>query len=462
MAVVGGGMAGLTAALSAAERGADVILIEAGSAPGGSACLSSGRIWTLPDYETFRRTVPLGDARLQCMLTSSLESAFEWLASSVGHLGPQATDKPGIGRQMLLGRTGDRGAYFRRFAERCAAAGVRLEFDAELVGLVRADAACELDVRRNGLGLRVMARSVVLATGGMQGDREGLSKHLGPEAALLMLRSNPHSRGAGVRAGLAVGGVPSRGCSGFYGKSMPRHADLVQPGEFKRFTLDIARHTLAVNVDGLRFVDEAAGSSGEAIPNAGLYQPDGGRYFLLINGSQSLSLQVDDLADLAARAGVALDSILLEADTADDLADRMAAAWGVDRHGLALTLAEATDASRLGHGQSMLPPRRRAPVPLRVPPIRAVACRPAITIPFGGLSVDPDMTLTDANGTPIAGVYAAGADAGGVYAGTYAGGLAWALASGRVAGLRAAARRGDQVEEEQSCPGPSLGSGSGP
>jgi NADPH-dependent 2,4-dienoyl-CoA reductase/sulfur reductase-like enzyme len=58
--VVGGGMAGLAAAMVAAENGARVLVIEKGSRPGGSAALSVGMFWAVPDVETLRRRVPLG------------------------------------------------------------------------------------------------------------------------------------------------------------------------------------------------------------------------------------------------------------------------------------------------------------------------------------------------------------------------------------------------------------------
>ena len=44
--VIGAGMAGLSAAGWAAERGARVIVIERAAATGGSAVLSGGVLWT--------------------------------------------------------------------------------------------------------------------------------------------------------------------------------------------------------------------------------------------------------------------------------------------------------------------------------------------------------------------------------------------------------------------------------
>jgi glycine/D-amino acid oxidase-like deaminating enzyme len=59
--VVGGGMARLAAATGATENGARVLVIEKGSRPGGSVALSVGMFWAVPDFETLRRRLPLGN-----------------------------------------------------------------------------------------------------------------------------------------------------------------------------------------------------------------------------------------------------------------------------------------------------------------------------------------------------------------------------------------------------------------
>jgi glycine/D-amino acid oxidase-like deaminating enzyme len=59
--VIGGGMAGLTAALEAAEAGSDVLVLEAEPAVGGSMVLSGGLIWAPASFELIRRWIPRGD-----------------------------------------------------------------------------------------------------------------------------------------------------------------------------------------------------------------------------------------------------------------------------------------------------------------------------------------------------------------------------------------------------------------
>src|SRR3546814_13822578 len=90
-----------------------------------------------------------------------------------------------------------------------------------------------------------------------------LAEHFGPEAERLMVRSNPHSRGDGVRAGREMSGALSRGTSAFYGKSMPLSAECLEPEEYTTYTLDVARHATDVRTNGRSIVGGASGIRSE-------------------------------------------------------------------------------------------------------------------------------------------------------------------------------------------------------
>src|SRR5262249_56211771 len=68
-------------------------------------------------------------------------------------------------------------------------------------------------------------------------------------------------------------------------------------------------------------------------------------------------------------------------------------------------------------------------LPFATPPDARVAVRvaPAITHTIGGLRVDDDARVIAEDGTPVDGLFAAGADAGGISTGGYPSGLAPAL-----------------------------------
>jgi succinate dehydrogenase/fumarate reductase flavoprotein subunit len=80
--VVGGGMAGMTAASYAAHHGATVIVVEKGHEIGGSAVLSGGGLWTVADLDTFMRVNPEGDSELGRVLVDQYAVVAEWIEST--------------------------------------------------------------------------------------------------------------------------------------------------------------------------------------------------------------------------------------------------------------------------------------------------------------------------------------------------------------------------------------------
>lgn len=86
--IAGGGMAGLCAALAAAETGAEVTVLEKAPDVGGSARLSGGIIWTYQTRVLQRRLVPEGDPTLQALLAEEFEPA-----SSPDAASPRSTSR---------------------------------------------------------------------------------------------------------------------------------------------------------------------------------------------------------------------------------------------------------------------------------------------------------------------------------------------------------------------------------
>src|SRR5215217_6410377 len=92
--VVGGGMAGLTAALAAAEAGGDVLVLESEPAVGGSMAISGGLIWGPGSHELAR--------------------AWSWYEDHGLPLDPPVAclkDRMGRGRLMAIGGPGARGPW---------------------------------------------------------------------------------------------------------------------------------------------------------------------------------------------------------------------------------------------------------------------------------------------------------------------------------------------------------------
>src|SRR5450759_2071371 len=87
--LVGGGMAGLCGAISALEKGANVLVLEKGTRFGGSMWLSNGLIWTFADRAQVRKHISDGDEALQDFLVDGLPDSLVWLASQGVELEPE-------------------------------------------------------------------------------------------------------------------------------------------------------------------------------------------------------------------------------------------------------------------------------------------------------------------------------------------------------------------------------------
>jgi NADPH-dependent 2,4-dienoyl-CoA reductase/sulfur reductase-like enzyme len=86
--VIGGGMVGLAAA-AVAEAGAQVIVVDKGSRPGGSAALSVGVFWAPPDFQSLRERVPLGNMALGRAVVEAYPGAVEEIRSMGIEVGEQ-------------------------------------------------------------------------------------------------------------------------------------------------------------------------------------------------------------------------------------------------------------------------------------------------------------------------------------------------------------------------------------
>jgi len=223
---------------------------------------------------------------------------------------------------------------------------------------------------------------------------------------------------------------------------MPAPPAAPAPDRWTKVTQYASSDTILVNLRGERFFDESRSLADETAPFEIVQQP-GGRAALLMDrrvhdgdalegrSNQSAGTQFDNAAaEPGARAA--------RADTLEGLADQVAA-WGVSKAGLLATISEFNSAVGAGRGADLRVPRRAAPFGLVEPPFYALFVRAAITFTNGGAEADTHMRVINRDGTPIPGLFAAGADAGGTYQAGYMGGLVLGLVQGRIAGASAAA-----------------------
>ncbi|HZU06773.1 MAG TPA: FAD-dependent oxidoreductase [Chloroflexota bacterium] len=431
--VVGAGMAGLAAALTAQDAGARVILLEAGDAPGGSAALSAGNLATFGSYDELRQTIPLGEPEQGRLLVETYDAAVRWLAALGVATPPSISHEFGFARCVRI----DPPAALRHLADTFQARGgtlltrtratrLRVEAPHRVAGVVAIGAAGPQEIR---------ARSVVLATGGFQGNPELTTRYIGRWADRMPVRSNPWSVGDGLLMGLEVGAGTSRGLHAFYGHLLPAPPATLTPADFLPTTAYYSRYCVLVNRRGERFTDESLGDEMNAQAAA---RQEAAAVFAILDAEiyeQRILAHPSGIDRIAAARAVG--GRVAVASTLEGLVAQLGA-WGIHQHTLLQTLRDYNQAMESGSDERLPVPRTHHRAPLHRPDFIAVALVPAITFTHGGLRIDGRCRVLDRHGVPIAGLYAAGADAGGTFYERYGGGLAMALTLGRAAGAAAA------------------------
>ncbi|HVQ95387.1 MAG TPA: FAD-dependent oxidoreductase [Mycobacteriales bacterium] len=426
--VVGGGMAGLTAAAVAATEGARVVLVEKGEHLGGSA-IYAGFAWTAPSVDVLREINPDGDPELGRTLVGGFAEGVDWIRSLGVDCRPAVPVlRYGRGHQF------DTQHYLTRCEQRIRQHG-GLIWTRTRAESLRMDGAAVTGatVRRPDGGLsRIQARWTLLASGGYQADPQLRAALIHPQAAGLQLRGNPGSEGDGLRLGRSAGAVFGTDGAGFYGHLIPAGVPLRDPSQYVDLALYFSEHALLFNRTGERFVDETLGDHLSTIalvaqPQArGLLVADARTHRDWITQSYVDGGPAVDKFALASRLG-ARCAVAHSLDELDD----MPAEWGYP--GAKIRAAIERLNSTPDEPDRTSPGRRHDRPPLTEPPYYLLEAAPAITFTLGGLLIDPAARVRSAAGGRVPGLLAAGADAGGLYHQAYAGGLAAALVFGRAA-----------------------------
>ncbi|MFJ9627033.1 FAD-dependent oxidoreductase [Streptomyces sp. NPDC101175] len=435
--VLGGGMAGLSAAARVAAAGGSVVLVEKAERTGGSARFA-GFVWTAPTVEEMRRVNPDGDPELAAALLDGFADGVAWIRSLGVDCRPPVPVL-GFGRGHQL----DTNHYLDTCERLIRDRGQQVLTGTSATSLVTENGVVKgADlVLPDGSPRRVEASWTLLATGGFQGDPDLRAEHIHPRAAGIGLRANPHSRGDGLTLGRSAGAAFGKKDAGFYGHLMPAGVSLADPARFVDLALYYSEHALLFDTTGERFVDETVG---DHLTTMALLERPGARGLLVadarvhrewITASYVAGIPGVDKFQLCHRAGARC----AVADSLEDFAS-MPEEWGYPGATIRDRIEEFNAAASANGGTT--PGRALDRLPLDEPPFYVVEAAPAITFTFGGLLIDAGARALSAASdgrAPVPGLLAAGADAGGLYRRAYAGGLAPALVFGLAAARTALA-----------------------
>lgn len=458
--VVGGGLAGLSAANRAAELGLSVVVLEQGAAPdypcnsrysGGIVHVAQKDMRADPaDIQAAIDALTDGDnsTALSHIMADEAARALEWMREQGGKfikggvlefmrwvLAPPRPRRPGL---EWKGRGPD--VFLRNLTAKLESHGGKLERGVRATGLiVEGGRVTGVTVERDGppeqsKAEQFRSEAVVIADGGFQGDADMVRQYISPNPDALFTRGAGNGNGDGLRMAMAAGaGVV--GMNRFYGHLLGRETfnnEKLWPYP----TVDaIAQVSVVVDEAGARAFDEGQG---------GVYMANN---IAALDDPLSMTVIFDD----SVWTGLAADnryppcmnpSFVNEGGTvfaADSLAE-LAGQIGVDAAGLAKTVADFNAAVEAGSPEALSPPRstkKFQPNALRTAPFHAIQLCAGMTYTMGGVMIDRNSRVLHDDGAPVAGLYAAGSATGGIEGGpsaAYIGGLSKAV----ITGLRAA------------------------
>lgn len=428
--VVGGGTAGLPAAIFAARRGAKVLIVEAGSVLGGTLFLSTGQMSAAGTQlqrskgiddspqehydDVMRISEGTADPEMVRLAVENAADTFDWLMDR-GFVPLPGHPVKGFGHEPY---SKDR-YYWAEQKGQAILAVLNQELKPELkrgrVSVLLNTKAKELVQAPDGTvtGLvtvdqedRVshhLAQNLLLACGGyaynpqMMEELEGHTKY--------GITSWPLSLGTGITLGTDAGGyvrnaelyLPSFGnvlANDVFPSarvaSLNHHPERRQPWE------------IYVNVNGKRFVREDIPSV-HAREMALLKQP-GHRYWIILDdaileaATPILRGWTRDELRSAFRNG---KSMFYRADSLGKLGDKA----GINSEELSITVA-GYNVGRVAEKDEL--GRIHMPLPIDRPPFYAIRVQGDGVTSTGGLAVDRNLSVVRPDGSPIPNLYAAG------------------------------------------------------
>ena len=271
IAVIGGGNAALCAAMTAAEAGAKVLILEAAPKPyrGGNSrhtrnfrCMHGAPLGPLVEAyhedeyfeDLLKVTAGKTDEHLARLAIRTSQDCLPWMEAHGVRFQPSLSGTLSLGRTNAFFMGGGKGlvnAYYRT-ADRL---GIDVLYEAPVTHLeLDGDRITRVDYSHQGRDISIAPKSVIVASGGFQADTDWLTRAWGPAARNFLIRGTPYNRGV-VLADLLGQGVESVGdADQCHAVAIDGRAPKFDGGIVTR--LDCVPFSIVVNKRGARFYDE--------------------------------------------------------------------------------------------------------------------------------------------------------------------------------------------------------------
>jgi tricarballylate dehydrogenase len=454
VAVIGGGNAGLCAALSARLKGASVIVLE--GAPrdfrGGNSrhtrnlrCAHAAPTDVLTESysedeflaDLMRVTGNETDGPLARLLVDRSAGCPDWMRQFGVRFQPSLSGTLHLSRTNAFFLGGGK-ALMNSYYASAERLGIRAVYDAEVMGLEIDDGEFRAaTVRAGGAVERIHARTVVVAAGGFEANVDWLREIWGDAADNFVIRGTPYNRGTLLKMLLEAGAQAVGDPAECHAVAVDARAPRFDGGIVTR--LDSLPFGIVVNKHGDRFYDEGE----DAWPK---------RYAIW---GRLIARQPDQIAYSlvdAKAAGTFMPSVFppIVAQSIGELA----AALGLPVDRLEATVSSFNRAVRPGtfdhtklddcRTEGLVPDKTHWARPIDTSPFWGYPLRPGITFTYLGVRVDDRARVLLAGGEPAKNIHAAGEImAGNILRRGYIAGIGMTIGTvfGRVAGEQAATHR---------------------
>lgn len=449
--VIGGGNAGLCAAISAREAGARAMLVEHADRAlrGGNSrhtrnlrARHDGPLATLVDsysgeeYWQDILRVTAGNTR-EALARMTIEASSDlvlWLQHQGVHFQPALSGTLNLARTNAFFLGGGKALVNALYltAERL---GVEIHYGAEAQTLEISNgqfkSAC---VEQGAVVTEIKAQALVVASGGFQANTDWLQEAWGDKAKNFLIRGTPYAQGRMLKELIGNGMRTVGSADQCHAVAIDARAPRFDGGIVSR--LDSVPFGIVVNSHAARFYDEGEDFWPRRYAIWGR---------LVAEQPQQIAYSIIDSKSIDRFMPSVFPAI--KADSVSELAGLI----DLDREKLSVTISNFNNAVVSGrfdqnqlddcHTENLQPPKSHWALPIDSPPYYAYPLRPGITFTYLGVAVNQDARVIQQSGEPCDNVFAAGEImAGNILGQGYCAGTGMTIGGvfGRIAGERAA------------------------
>lgn len=461
--VVGAGSSGLSAALTAARGGAEVILFEKLPMPGGYSLFAEGMFAAesiiqeqqyigITKEEAFKNhmnsTHWCANGRLVRAFIDKSASTIEWVMQLGIKFSQVLTLWPGGPRTWHMMECGGKG-FIDTLAKESTEKGVKIFYatPAKKLLMDKSNRVCGIIAQdKDGKEIQVDTKTVIIAGGSYSNNKEWIDRYIKlqfePISMVPMQQTGDHIQMAwdvgaasdGMGVTMSIPAVP--------GERPTSHlwASAIQP-------------LLWINKLGERFCDESLGFYFPIAANALAKQKDGTMYTIFDENSKRILVEHGTEVSLGVYVPVTTKLDRLKAELEKGIAegkafkenslDTLAKKIDVNPKTLHKTVHEINKAFEVNE-DNIFAKNHKYLHPVKKEPFYAVKCTFHIFTTLGGIKINSNTEVLDKDLKVIPGLYAVGNAAGGMYGWDYdiyttGGALGFAVNSGRIAAENALA-----------------------